>query len=58
MQYAVSSHAENAFFRYKRTFGGGLHAKRDASQEQKVAIAWELLNRMLDLDRPQSYPAC
>jgi hypothetical protein len=32
--YYTQAHAENAFSRYKRTFGGRLWAKRDASQEQ------------------------
>jgi hypothetical protein len=54
--YYVQSHAENAFARFKRTFGGGLRAKRDESQEQEASIACQLLNRMLELGRPLSYP--
>ena len=54
--YYVQSHAENAFARYKRTFGGGLRAKRDESQERETMIACQLLNRMRELGRPQSYP--
>ena len=54
--YYAQSHAENAFSRFKRTFGGGLRAKRDASQEREASLACELLNRMRELGRPQSYP--
>jgi hypothetical protein len=38
------------------TFGGGLRAKREASQEQEASLACALLNRMRELGRPQSYP--
>ena len=31
-------------------------AKRDESQERETALAYELLNRMRELGRPQSYP--
>ena len=53
--YYAQSQAENAFSRCKRTFGGGLRAKRDASQEREASLACQLLNRMLALGRPQSY---
>ena len=54
--YYMQSHAENAFARFKRTFGGRLRAKREESQEREAALACQLLNRMLELGRPQSYP--
>ena len=54
--YDDQAYAENAFARYKRIFGGSLRAKRDASQEREAAIACELLNRMREMGRPQSYP--
>jgi Transposase DDE domain len=54
--YYAQSHAENAFSRYKRTFGGGLRAKREEAQEREASIACILLNRMRELGRPQSYP--
>jgi len=54
--YYAQSHAENAFSRFKRTFGGGLRAKREASQEREASLACALLNRMRELGRPQSYP--
>jgi hypothetical protein len=53
--YYAQSHAENAFARYKRTFGGHMRAKRDAAQEREASLACELLNRMRELGRPQSY---
>jgi len=53
--YYAQSQAENVFSRCKRTFGGGLRAKRDASQEREAALACKLLNRMRELGRPQSY---
>ena len=51
----AQSHAENAFARFKRVLGGGLRAKRDASQERETMIACNLLNRMRELGRQQSY---
>jgi len=54
--YYGQSHAENAFARYQQTFGGGLRAKRDASQERETMIACKWLNRMRALGRPHSYP--
>jgi hypothetical protein len=54
--YYAQSHAENAFSRYKRTFGGVLRAKRDEAQEREASIACGVLNRMRDLGRPQSSP--
>ena len=54
--YYDQAHAENAFSRYKRTFGGQLRAKRDESQEREALLACALLNRMRELGQPQSYP--
>ena len=53
--YYDQSRAENAFSRFKKTFGGRLRAKRDESQEREASLACQLLNRMLELGRPQSY---
>ena len=53
--YYDQAHAENAFSRYKRTFGGQLRAKRDESQEREASLACALLNRMRELGQPQSY---
>jgi len=41
--------------RYKQMFGDGLRAKREEARERETAIACGLLNRMLELGRPQSY---
>jgi hypothetical protein len=54
--YYDQAHAENAFARYKRTFGGVLRAKRDDAQEREASLACALLNWMRELGRPQSYP--
>ncbi len=54
--YYDQAHAENAFSRFKRTFGGGFRAKRDESQEREASLACGLLNRMRELGRPESYP--
>jgi hypothetical protein len=53
--YYAQAYAENVFARYKQTFGDRLRAKREASQEREAALACQLLNRMRELGRPQSY---
>jgi hypothetical protein len=53
--YYVQSHAENAFSRCKRFFGDRLRAKRDESQEREASLACQLLNRMWEIGRPESY---
>jgi Transposase DDE domain len=53
--YYAQSHAENSFSRFKRIFGGGLRAKRDASQEWETFLACALLKRLRELGCPQSY---
>ena len=53
--YYDQAHAENAFARYKKTFGGRLRANRDAAQEREASLACALLNRMREFGRPQSY---
>ena len=53
--YYDQAHAENAFSRYKRTFGGSLRAKRDEAQEREILLGCALLNRLRELGRPQSY---
>jgi hypothetical protein len=54
--YYDQAYAENAFSRWKRTFGDRLRAKWNASQEREASLACQLLNRMLEFGRPQSYP--
>ena len=53
--YYDQAHAENAFSRYKRPFGGRLRARRDDAQEREASLACALLNRMRELGRPQAY---
>jgi hypothetical protein len=55
-RYYDQAYAENAFSRFKRTFGDRLRAKREESQEREASLACALLNRMRELGRPQSYP--
>ena len=55
-EYYKQSLAENAFSRYKQIFGGRLHAKRNDSQEKETKIACSILNRILALGAPNSYP--
>jgi len=40
--------------RWKRVIGDGLRFHSDEAQATEVAIAAEVLNRMLDLGRPNS----
>jgi hypothetical protein len=54
--YYDQSRVENAFARFKKTFGGRLRAKRDEAQEREASLACLWLNRMWDLGRPQSHP--
>ncbi len=54
--YYDQAHAENAFSRYKRTFGGRLRARREDAQDREASLACALLNRMRELGRPQSSP--
>lgn len=53
--YYLQSHAENAFYRYKRIIGGQLRAKNDDAQKQEAAIGCAILNRMLEMGEPLSY---
>jgi hypothetical protein len=39
--------------RWKRVVSDGLRSQTDGRQATEVAIASEVLNRMLDLDRPE-----
>ena len=46
--------AEAAISRYKRVIDGALHSRRERRQATEVAIAVHVLNRMLELGRPES----
>ena len=54
--YYKQSHAEGAFSRHKRTFGGQLRARDDEARQQEAALTCVLLNRMRELGRPESCP--
>lgn len=53
--YYLQSHAENAFYRYKRIIGGRLRAKNEDAQKREVAIGCAILNRRLEMSEPLSY---
>jgi hypothetical protein len=53
--YYLQSHAENAFFRYKKIIGGRLRAKNDEAQKREAVIGCAILNRMLEMGEPLSY---
>ena len=53
--YDDQSRAEHTFARFKKPFGGRLRAKRDEAQEREASLGCQLLNRMWELGRPQSY---
>ena len=46
--------AEAAISRYKRVIGDALRSRTDRRQAVEVAIAVQVLNRMLELGRPES----
>ena len=54
--YYKQSHAEGAFSRHKRTFGGQLRARHDEARRREAALTCVLLNRMRELGQPQSRP--
>ena len=54
--YYQQSHAENAFSRYKATFGGWLRAKNIAAREKETELGCTILNRMRQMGRPISCP--
>ena len=46
---------EDTFFRYKSIMGDRLHARHPKSQEAEALIACNILNRMTELGRPESF---
>ena len=44
---------ESDVSRWKRVIGDGLRSRTDGRQATEVAIAADVLNRMLDLGRPE-----
>ncbi len=47
---------ENAFFRYKSIIGDRLRARAQRGQQTEAVIACNVLNRMRELGRSESYP--
>ena len=53
--YHQQARVENTFFRYKSTFGGAFRARSSGGQAAEAVIACNVLNRMMELGRPESY---
>ena len=53
--YRQQARVENGFFRYKSVLGGGLKAKSSIAQTKEAMIGCRILNRMVELGRPESY---
>ena len=53
--YHQQARVENTFFRYKSIVGDGLRARHPKSQEAEALIACNILNRMTELGRPESF---
>ena len=53
--YHQQARAENAFFRYKSIIGGGLRARAPGGREAEALVACNVLNRMTELGKSQSY---
>jgi hypothetical protein len=53
--YHRQARAENAVFRYKSIIGEALRARTPGGQEAEVLLAGDVLNRMTELGRSESY---
>ncbi len=53
--YHQQARVENAFFRYKSIIGGGLRARAPGGREAEALLACNVLNRMTELGKSQSY---
>ncbi len=53
--YHQQARVENTFFRYKSIVGDSLRARHPKSQEAEALIACNILNRMFELGRPNSF---
>ena len=51
--YNTQARAETAISRYKRVIGDGLRSHTDERQATEMDVAVHVLNRMLDLGRPE-----
>ena len=53
--YHRQARVENAFFRYKSVLGDRLRGRTRAAQELESVLACNVLNRMTELGRPESF---
>ena len=53
--YHRQARVENAFFRYKSILGDRLRGRTRAAQEVESVLACNVLNRMTELGRPESF---
>jgi hypothetical protein len=53
--YRRQSRVEGTLLRYKRILGRGLRAKGLKAQKREALVGCAVLNRMLELGRPESY---
>ncbi len=53
--YRQQARVENGFYRYKSMLGGRLKARAGDAQRREAMIGCQILNRMAELGRPQSY---
>ncbi len=53
--YHQQARVENTFFRYKSIIGDRLRARHPKSQEAEALIACNILNRMTEFGRPESF---
>ena len=55
--YGRRKRVENTFFRYKKSFGSEFLSRDDENMKQETTIKCKLLNRMLEIGRPNSVRA-
>ena len=53
--YHRQARVENAFFRYKSILGDRLRSRTRAAQAVESVLACNVLNRMTELGRPESF---
>ncbi len=56
--YHQQARVENTFFRYKSIIGDRLRARHPKSQKAEAVIACNILNRMLEIGRLESFAIC
>jgi len=56
--YHQQARVENTFFRYKSIIGDRLRARHPKSQKVEAVIACNILNRMAEIGRPESFAIC